>query len=119
MVQIDRRGTARCLCENFKKFSKITEFEFQNSGPPFFASVSPVYYKKNLDSIGTKLTEEIDFEVCPYGDSSVCHFGNLPHYWPRGGRRAAEVDDRCADLEMLRPHYAAVPNWGRSELGAH
>ena len=46
MVQIGRRGTARCLFENFKKFSKITEFEFQNSGPSFFASVSPVYCKK-------------------------------------------------------------------------
>ena len=69
MVQIGRRGTARRLFENFKKFSKITEFEFQNFGPSFFASVSPVYYKK-LDSIRTKLTAEIDFEVCPYGDAS-------------------------------------------------
>jgi len=24
---------------------------------------------KKIDSIRTKLTEEIDFEVCPYGDS--------------------------------------------------
>jgi len=47
MVQTDRRGTARCLFENFKKFWKITEFELQNSGPSFFASVSPVYCKKN------------------------------------------------------------------------
>jgi len=77
MVQIGCRGTARRLFENIKEFSKITEFEFQNSGPSFFASVSPVYCKK-LDLIGTKLTEEIDFEVCPYGNSSVCHFGNLP-----------------------------------------
>jgi len=30
--------------------------------------VSPVYCKK-FDSIRTKLTEEIDFEVCPSGDS--------------------------------------------------
>jgi len=51
MVQIGRRGTARRLFANFEKFSKITEFEFQNSGPSFFASVSPVYCKKNrLDS---------------------------------------------------------------------
>jgi len=34
----------------------------------FFASVSPVYCKK-FDLIRTKLTEEIDFEVYPYGDS--------------------------------------------------
>ena len=68
MVQIGRRGTARILFENFKKFSKITEFEFQNSRPSFFASVSPGYCKK-FDSIRTKLTDEIDFEVCPYGNS--------------------------------------------------
>ena len=46
MVQVGRTATARRLFENFKKFSKITEFEFQNSGPSFFASVSPVYCKK-------------------------------------------------------------------------
>jgi len=46
MVQIGRRGTARRLFENFKKFSKITEFEFQNSGTSFFASVSSVYCKQ-------------------------------------------------------------------------
>jgi len=51
MVQIGNRGTARGLVENLKKFSKITEFEFQNSGPSFFASVSPGYCKKiRLDS---------------------------------------------------------------------
>jgi len=41
-----RRGTTQRLFENFKIFSKITEFEFQNSGPSFFVSVSPVYCKK-------------------------------------------------------------------------
>ena len=64
MVQIGRRGTAQYLFENLKKFSKITQFEFQNSGPSFFVSVSPMYCKKNFDSIRTILTEEIDFEVC-------------------------------------------------------
>jgi len=49
-----------------KKIFKITEIEFQNYGPSFFASVSPVYRKKKFDSIRTKLTEEIHFEVCPY-----------------------------------------------------
>jgi len=48
MVQIGRRGTVQHLFQYFKKFSKITEIEFQNSGPSFFASVSPVRYKKNL-----------------------------------------------------------------------
>ena len=47
MVQIGRRGTTRCLFENLKKFSKLTELEFQNSAPSFFVSMSPVYCKKN------------------------------------------------------------------------
>ena len=68
MVQIGRRGTARRLFENFKNSQKSQNSNFQKYGPSFFASVSPVYCKK-LDSIRTKLTEEIDFEVCPYGDS--------------------------------------------------
>jgi len=60
MAQIGR------LFENFKKFSKITEFKFQNSGPSFFCvCVSCVLWKK-FDSIRPKLTEEIHFEVCPY-----------------------------------------------------
>ena len=52
MVQIGCRGTAWRLFENFKKFWKVTEFEFQNSAPSFFAFVSLVYCKKKfgLDS---------------------------------------------------------------------
>jgi len=48
MDQIGRRGTARVATPfwKFKKSKKITEFEFQNSGPSFFASVSPVYCKQ-------------------------------------------------------------------------
>jgi len=38
MVQIGRRGIARRLFENFKKFSKIAEFEVQNSGPSLFCA---------------------------------------------------------------------------------
>jgi len=69
MVQIGCKGTARHLFKNFKKILKNHKVEFQNSGPSFFASVSPVYCEKKFDSIRTKLTEEIDFEVWPYGDS--------------------------------------------------
>jgi len=53
------------------KISKILKnhnSNFQILVHHFFASVSPVYCKK-IDLIRTKLTEEIDFEVCPYGDS--------------------------------------------------
>jgi len=54
IVQIVRRGTARRKNSNFKILVHH-----------FFASVSPMYCKQ-FDSIRTKLTEEIHFEVCPY-----------------------------------------------------
>jgi len=54
----------RRLSENFKKFSKITEFEFEHSGPSFLRLCLLCIVKKNFDSIRTKLTEEIHFEVC-------------------------------------------------------
>jgi len=38
LVQICRRGTVRCLFENFKKYQK-SQFEFQNSSPSFAAPV--------------------------------------------------------------------------------
>jgi len=101
MFQIGCRGTARRLFENFKKFSKITEFDFQNSGPSFFASVSPVYCKK-FDSMQTKLTEEIDFEVCPYGDS-----GN-------GTAAAARRSAACSDRSSGAFRTGGVRNWGRN-----
>jgi len=123
MVQICCRVTTRRLLWKLKKFSKITEFEFQNSGPSFFASVSPVYRKKNSDSIRTitKLTEEIHFEVC--------HSGNLPPIiacsGSTGGVAACSGSwrHRCADPEMLHPHHSAdsnhrSANWGHSELGS-
>ena len=51
IVQIGRRGTVRRLFENFKKFSKITEFEFQNSGPAFLRLCLLCIVKKfRLDS---------------------------------------------------------------------
>jgi len=69
MVQIGRRGTVRCLFENFKKILKNHRIRISKFWSTiFFASVSCVL-PKNLDSIRTKLTEEIDFEVCTYGDS--------------------------------------------------
>ena len=69
MVQIGRRGTARRLFENFKKFSKNTKFEFQNL-VHHFLRLCLLRVAKKLDSIRTKLTEEVDFEVSPC--LSVC-----------------------------------------------
>ena len=64
MVQIGHRGTARRLFENFKQFSKLTEFEFHNSGPSFLRLCLLCIVKK-FDSIRTKLTEQIYFEISP------------------------------------------------------
>jgi len=66
MVQIGRRGTVRRLFENFKKLSKITEFEILVH---HFLCLCLLCIVKKFDSIRTKLAEEIDFEVCCYGDS--------------------------------------------------
>jgi len=68
MFQIGRRATARRLFENFKNSQKSQNSNFKILVHHFFSSMSPVYCKK-FDSIRTKLTEEIHFEVCPYGDS--------------------------------------------------
>ena len=111
MVQIGRRGTVRRLFENFKKFWKITEFEFQNSGPSFFASVSPVYCKK-FNSIRTKLTKEIHFEVCPYGDSgngTATAARRSPGYSNWTGSAAA-----CCDRSSGAFRTGGVRNWGRN-----
>jgi len=68
----------------------------------FFASLSPVYCKE-LDSIRTKLTEETDFEVRPYGDS-----GN--------GTAAAAHSVGYSDWTggVQRSKLGGIPNWGRN-----
>ena len=63
-----------------------------------------VYFKK-IDSIRTKVTKEIDFEVCPYGDS-----GN--------GTAAAARARRHILIEPAAWRRAAIEARGRSELGA-
>jgi len=120
MVHIGRRGTARRLLKISKKFSKTTKFEFQNSGPSFLRLYLLCIVKK-FDSIPTKLTEEIHFEVC--------HSGNVPPIvsciGSTGGVAACSDSrrQRCADPEMLRPHHSSdsdhrSANWRHSELGA-
>ena len=77
----------------------------------FFASVFPVYCKK-FDSIRTKLTEEIDFEVCPYGDSG---YGTAA-----AARRSAGYSDwtggatACSDRSSRAFRTGGVRNWGRN-----
>ena len=111
MVQIGRRGTARRLFEYLKKFSKITEFEFQNSGPSSFASVSPMCCKK-FDSIPTKLTEERDFEVFLYGDSGngvAAAARRSPGYCNLTGGAAS-----CCDRSSAAFPTGGMRNWGRN-----
>ena len=110
MVQIGRRGTARRLFENFKKFSKITEFEFQNSGPSFLRLCFLCIVKK-FDSIRTKLTEDIDFEIC--------HSGN-----PRrsNGMRSLEAEcstsvQQCAAAVNEQHQRAAIDAWRAFRTG--
>ena len=66
--------------------------------------MSPVYCKK-FDSIRTKLTEEIDFEVCPYGDSAMAL---LQQHYVRWDILTEPAERRCAAIEAR----------GHSELGA-
>jgi len=114
MVQIGRRGTARRLFENFKKSKKNHRIRISKFWSIiFFASVSPVYCEKIwLDS--NKTDGGDTFWSLPFQQPSYRAAAALAAW----RRRAATVDDRCADPEMLHPHHSADPNWGHSELGA-
>jgi len=65
MVQIGRSGTARRLFEKLKKNSQKPQNSNFKILVHHFLRVSPMYSKK-IDSIRTKITEEIHLEVCPY-----------------------------------------------------
>jgi len=104
MVQIGRRGTARRLFENLKNSQK-SQFKFQNSGPSFFASVSPVYCKR-YDSIRTKLTKETDFEIC--------HSGNPP---PRRSNGMRSLEAQCST--SVQQQSTSSTGVQRSKLGGH
>ena len=90
-----------------KKNFKSQKSNFKILVHHFFASVSHVYCKK-LDSMRTKLTEEIHFEVFPYGDS-----GN--------GTAALQQHDARRDIltEPAAWRRAAIESRGHSELGVH
>jgi len=67
MTQIGRRGTARRLFENFNpKNHRIRISKFWSI---IFLHLCLLCIAKKFDSIQTKLTEKIDFEVYPNGDS--------------------------------------------------
>jgi len=67
-------------------------------------------YCKKFDSIRTKLTQEIDFEVCPMAIPATALLQQHDARWdiliePAARRRAA-IEAR------------GIPNWGHSKLGA-
>ena len=66
MVQIDRRRT---LFEIFKKNLKKSQNSYFKILAHNFLRLCLLCIVKQFDAIRTKLTEEIDFEVCLYGDS--------------------------------------------------
>jgi len=65
MVQMGCSGTARRLFENFKKFSKITEFEFQNSGPLFMDLGEPKKAYIRWAQIPHANAQLLDERTCP------------------------------------------------------
>jgi len=62
-------------------------------------------YCKKLDSIRTKLTEEIDFKVYPYVDSGMALLQQHSAW-------------RDILIEPVARHRAAIEAWGHSKLGA-
>jgi len=82
----------------------------------FFASVSPVYCKK-LDSIQTKLTEEIDFEVCPMAIPAMAllqqHDTRRDILTEPAARRRTAIEAR-GHLELGAFGTGHVRNWGRN-----
>jgi len=112
-------------CENFKKNLKNHRIRISKFLSIIFLRLCLLYIvKKNFDSIRTKLTEEIHFEVC--------HSGNLPPIVAccvsTGGRRAgaaAAVDDRDVRIHKYcvlivprilttDPRTGGIGNWGRN-----
>jgi len=94
MGQIGLRGTARRLFENLR--------------------LCLLCIVKKFDSTRTKLTEEIHFEVFPYGDSGdgIAAAARLsPGYCNTGGAAS------CCDRSSGAFRTAGIRNWGRSELG--
>ena len=110
MVQIGYRGTVRRLFENFKKFSKITEFEFQNSGSSFFLLLCLLSCKKNrLDPNKTEGGDRFwSLLLCRFRQWHCCSSTTLGRIFWLNRRRGG----------VQRSKLGGILNWGRSELGA-
>jgi len=72
--------------------------------------VSPVYLKK-IDSIRTKLTEEIDFEVCLMAIPTMALLQQHDGRWDILMEPAARA---CSDRSSGAFRTEGVRNWGRN-----
>ena len=106
MVQIGRRGTVWRLFENFKKFF----LKSQNSNCRIlvhhFWRLCLLCIIKKFHSIRTKLMEEIDFEVCPYGNSGN---GTAAAAWCSAG-----YSDWTGGAAACSYRSLGRSNWGRN-----
>jgi len=105
MVQIGRRGTAQRLFENLKKISKITEFEFQNSGPSSFGSVSPVHCKKISSRFEQNWRRRYILKFAPIAIPAMTLLQQHDAWWD-------------ILIEPAARHYAAIEARGHSKMGA-
>ena len=104
MVPIGRRGTARRLFENFKKFLKNHRIRISKFWSIIFLRLCFLCIVKKFDSIRTKLTQEIDFEVCPFAIPAMA---------------LLQLHDARRDI-LIEPaprRRAAIEARGHSELG--
>jgi len=108
MVQIDRRGTVRRLFENFKKFSKITKFEFQSSGPSFCVCLLCIVKKIVLDSNKSDVGDRFwSLPLWLFRQWHCCSSTTLDGIFWMNWRRSG----------LQRSKLGSIPNWGRSEMG--
>ena len=104
MVQIGPRGTARRLFENSKNSQK-SQFECQNSGPSFFASVSPVCCKIILTRFEQNWQRRYILKFAPMAIPAMALL--------------QQHDARRDILIEPAPRWsAAIEAWGHSKLGA-
>jgi len=112
MVQIGHWGIVRCLFENFKKILKNHRIRISEFWPIIFLHLCLLCIFKKVYSIRTKLTEEIDFEVCPCADSgngTAAAARRLAGYSVWTGGAAA-----CSDRSSEAFWTGGIQNWGRN-----
>jgi len=110
MVQIGRRGTTRCLSEDLKNSQKSQNSNFKILVHHFFASVSPVYCKKNRLDLN-KIDGGHRFWSLPlwrFRQWHCCSSKTLGGIFWLNRRHGGVQRSKLGD----------IPNWEHLELGA-